>query len=101
MPSNQRIITVSFNWPAWYYDPNVKRVGDLKGLERWMQRADEGGRPLYVNVGRPKIGLKRHPDIAAIIGDERFFEEVAYFPGLLSRGSRQVWRYRTPAERRR
>ncbi len=99
--SNKRIITVSFNWPPWYYDPNVKQVGDLNGLERWMERADAHDRPLYVNVGRPRIGLKRHPDIAAVVTDARLFEHVAYFPGLLSRGSRQVWRYRTQAERRR
>lgn len=91
-PENQRIITVSFYFPPMYYDPLVHRIQAPEQLEYWMNEADRSGSELYINIGRPRLAERRHPELMAL-GREHF-DEVATFEGMLSRGQRRVFRYR-------
>jgi hypothetical protein len=67
-------------------------------LEHWMEVARESDRELFVNIGRPRLAERRHPELMALVHEH--FEEVAAFDGILSRGARAVYRYRRePASR--
>jgi hypothetical protein len=93
-PENARILTATFSFPATYYDPLVQRIGSAKELRRLMRRADAEGLALFVNLGRPGLAARRQRELMALVEDPERFEEVAFLPGILSRGARQVWRYR-------
>jgi hypothetical protein len=97
-PENQDFITTSFYFPPVYYDPLLKRMSEPEHLEQWMRHARESGKHLYVNIGRPRLAERRHPELMALV--EEHFEEVATFDGILSRGRRQVHRYRGGPEPR-
>jgi hypothetical protein len=96
-PRNADIITVSFNMPADYYDAGGWHVREPDQLLYWLHEADRTGHPLFVNLGRPKGARRKHREMMAIV-DERF-DVVAEFEGLLSRGYREVYRYRGAAAR--
>jgi hypothetical protein len=91
-PENQRIITVSFYFAPLYYDPLVHRIGEPEDLEYWMNEARQSGSELFINIGRPRLAERRHPELMALAREH--FEEVETFRGILSRGQRQVLRYR-------
>lgn len=92
VPENERIITVSFYFPPTYYDPRVHRIGQAEQLEYWMNEARQSDRELFINIGRPRLAGRRHPELMALTREH--FDEVAAFDGILSRGQRQVFRYR-------
>lgn len=94
-PANEEVITVSWSFPPRYYDPRIRRV-DAENLLLAMAEADRRGVPLYANIGRPALAKRRNPEIAEIVAEH--FDEVAHLPGILSRGQRQVLRYRGAAD---
>ena len=91
---NAAITTVSFSFPATYYDPLLHRIRSVEQLERFMGEADAEGQALFVNLGRPNLAARRSRELMALVRDPELFEEVAFLPGILSRGARQVFRYR-------
>jgi uncharacterized membrane protein len=93
-PENADIVTATFSFPATYYDPLGERVPSAKRLRRMMREADAAGHTLFVNLGRPGLAARRQKELMALVRDPELFEEVAFLPGILSRGSRQVFRYR-------
>ncbi len=91
-PENQRIITVSFYFPPIYYDPLVHRIREPEHLDYWMNEARRSQSELFINIGRPRLAERRHPELMALAREH--FEEVETFDGILSRGQRRVFRYR-------
>lgn len=91
-PRNAAIITVSFNMPANYYDAGGYHLREPDQLLYWLHESDRTGHPLFVNLGRPKGARRKHREMMAIV-DARF-DRVGQFEGLLSRGYREVYRYR-------
>lgn len=91
-PENDRIITVSFYFPPMYYDPLVRRIAEPHELEYWMREARRSGRELFINVGRPRLAERRHPELMVLAREH--FDDVETFDGILSRGQRHVMRYR-------
>jgi hypothetical protein len=93
-PENADIVTATFSFPATYYDPLGHRVPSAKHLKRLMREADAAGRTLFVNLGRPRLAARRQKELTALVRDPDLFDDVAFLPGILSRGARQVFRYR-------
>lgn len=93
-PENADIVTATFSFPATYYDPLGHRVPSAKHLKRMMREADAAGRTLFVNLGRPGLAARRQKELMALVRNPELFEDVAFLPGILSRGARQVFRYR-------
>ena len=93
-PENAAITTVAFSFPATYYDPRVHQIRSVEQLEAFMREADAEERALFVNLGRPKLAARRSRELMALVRNPELFEDVAFLPGILSRGARQVFRYR-------
>ncbi|MBW2234048.1 MAG: hypothetical protein JRG85_01440 [Deltaproteobacteria bacterium] len=93
-PENVAITTVAFSFPATYYDPRVHQIRSVEQLEAFMREADAEERALFVNLGRPNLAARRSRELMALVRNPELFEDVAFLPGILSRGARQVFRYR-------
>lgn len=93
-PENAHILTVSFSWPPDHYDPLVHKISRPEELEFWMRESDRTGYPLFVNIGQPRLAERKFRKLMAIVENDELFEEIAYLPSVLYRGSRGVWRYR-------
>jgi hypothetical protein len=91
---NRRILTASFERGPAYYDPLHVSVDGTAGLVRLMREADASDRPLYVNLGRPRVAERRFPELSALVRRPEVFEELATFRGVDPRGWRIVYRYR-------
>jgi hypothetical protein len=94
------VSTVSVYRAAAYYDPLAHPVsrGDL--LQLLLDRADERGMPLDVNVGRRDLAAKRQPELAAFVERDERFEIVAALPGWEREDERIARRYRGRGGRR-
>lgn len=97
---NRRVITVSVYRAAAYYDPLAHPVSRVDLLQSLLERADERGVPLYVNMGRRGLAAKRQPELTALVERDDLFETVAVFPGWEPEDERIVRRYRGRGGRR-
>jgi len=91
---NRDIITVSWQLPPVYYDPNVHKISEREQLLALLEEADRTGRQLYVSSGRPWLARRKYPELVKMVEREDLFEPVATFYGFQQPGFIQVYRYR-------
>jgi len=91
---HDRILTASFNAPAFLYDPHLIRLQSVEDMRALMDRAEEEDIPLYLNVGNPWAASFHHPEMYQLMTESDQFEVVARLPGLDPTLDRVVARYR-------
>jgi hypothetical protein len=92
--ANREILTVSWQRTPYYYDPNVRVIGEAEQLIALLDEADRSGRALYVNFGRPNLARGRFPELMELVKRDDLFEPMARFYGFEPRGQMLVYRYR-------
>jgi hypothetical protein len=99
-PENARIVTLSFQRPAYYYDPLFRWLTTRAELEAQLAQADARGDALFVNI-RFGLASKRLPELVRIVEEDPRFERVGVLHGYIHGNERRVYRYRgrgaTPA----
>jgi hypothetical protein len=92
-PENARIVTVSFQRPAYYYDPLFVWLNTPEALEARLAEADAAGQTLFVNI-RYGLASKRLPELVRLVEDGARFERVGVLHGYIQGNERRVYRYR-------
>jgi hypothetical protein len=92
-PENARIVTVSFQRPAYYYDPLFVWLNTPEALEARLAEADAAGHTLYVNI-RYGLATRRLPELVQLVEDRARFETVGVLHGYIHGNERRVYRYR-------
>jgi hypothetical protein len=92
--ANQDILTASFIGPPDPYDANIIVFRSVRELADIIARADEQGKPLFVNFGFLTTAQMRFRPILNLINDPAFFEKVAELQGFDPINDRYVYRYK-------
>ena len=87
-------ITVQFCLTRPGYDPASIEIETRGELDQLIAQARREARPLFVNLGNPKLARDRWPDITSLLNDAGTFENIATLGGLDHAQTRQVWRLR-------
>jgi Dolichyl-phosphate-mannose-protein mannosyltransferase len=92
--ANQDILTASFIGPPDPYDANIIIFRSVRELADIIARADEQGKPLFINFGFLTTAQMRFRPILNLINDPAFFEKVAELQGFDPINDRYVFRYK-------
>ena len=92
--ANQNILTASFIGPPDPYDANIIIFRSVRELAAIIARADEQGKPLFINFGFLTAAQMRFRPILNLINDPAFFEKVAELQGFDPINDRYVYRYK-------
>ena len=92
--ANQDILTASFIGPPDPYDANIIVFRSVRELAEIIARADEQGKPLFINFGFLTTAQMRFRPILNLINDPAFFEKVAELQGFDPINDRYVYRYK-------
>lgn len=92
-PENARIVTVSFQRPAYYYDPLFVWLTTREALEARLAESDARGDALFVNI-RFGLASKRLPELVKMVEEDPRFERIAILHGYVHGNERRVYRYR-------
>jgi Dolichyl-phosphate-mannose-protein mannosyltransferase len=92
--ANRDILTASFIGPPDPYDANIIIFRSVRELAEIIARADEQGKPLFVNFGFLTTAQMRFRPILNLINDPAFFEKVAELQGFDPINDRYVYRYK-------
>jgi hypothetical protein len=92
--ANQDILTASFIGPPDPYDANIIIFRSVRELADIIARADEQGKPLFINFGFLTTAQMRFRPILNLINDPAFFEKVAELQGFDPINDRYVYRYK-------
>jgi hypothetical protein len=92
--ANQDILTASFIGPPDPYDANIIIFRSVRELAAIIARADEQGKPLFINFGFLTAAQMRFRPILNLINDPAFFEKVAELQGFDPINDRYVYRYK-------
>lgn len=92
-PGYDRVITASFNTPAFLYDPHGIRVRTMDELRALMHQSETRGVPLYLNIGNPWAASYHQPEMFKMISESPSFEVVAHLSGYDPTLDRIVARY--------
>jgi 4-amino-4-deoxy-L-arabinose transferase-like glycosyltransferase len=92
--ANQGILTASFIGPPDPYDANIIIFRSVRELAAIIARADEQGKPLFINFGFLTAAQMRFRPILNLINDPAFFEKVAELQGFDPINDRYVYRYK-------
>ena len=92
--ANQDILTASFIGPPDPYDANIIVFRSVRELADIIARADEQGKPLFINFGFLTTAQMRFRPILNLINDPAFFEKVAELQGFDPINDRYVYRYK-------
>ncbi|MFV0415498.1 MAG: hypothetical protein ACK5NG_03945 [Chthoniobacterales bacterium] len=92
-PGYEKVLTASFNTPAWLYDPHMIRIRTLDEFISTLQEADKRGLPLYLNIGNPWAAATLHPQMFTLTMHSPLFEVTAQLPGMDPTLDRIVARY--------
>ena len=95
-PGHDRVITASFNTPAFLYDPHGVVIKTMEDLQTLMRQSEEQGVPLYLNVGNPWAASYHHPEMFKLTTESPSFEVIARLPGYDPTLDRIVARYIPP-----
>lgn len=80
------LITASFSISPYLYDPRAVRLESVTQFVDLIKRAEEGGRPLVVNIGMPWAARDFSPTMWTLINDPALFSQDPRFfgwdPGL-------------------
>ncbi len=93
-PGHGEILSASIVTANHAYDPwnhRLREVGDLWPL---IARAEQTGKPLYVDTAWLERVRSHHPDFVPVLLDRRHFDPVAKLHGLQPQNTRYVFRYR-------
>lgn len=90
---HHRVITASFNTPAFLYDPHGVKLKTMEELQTLMQRSKTTGIPLYLNIGNPWAASFHQPEMYKIMTESNSFEVLAHLPGYDPTLDRIVARY--------
>lgn len=93
---HDRVITASFNTPAFLYDPHGKRIKSMEDLQILMRESAVRNVPLYLNVGNPWAASYHQPEMFKLMTESDSFEVVAHLPGYDPTLDRIVARYIPP-----
>jgi hypothetical protein len=96
-PGHQRVITASFNTPAFLYDPHGVQVKSMEELRALIRESEERGVPLYLNVGNPWAASYHHPEMFKFMTESGSFEVIAQLPGFDPTLDRIVARHKPSA----
>ena len=99
--TNQDILTASFIGPPDPYDANLILFRSVRELAAIIARADEQGKPLFVNFGFLTTAQMRFRSILNLINDPALFEKVAELQGFDPINDRYVYRYKPNSAARR
>jgi hypothetical protein len=99
--TNQDILTASFIGPPDPYDANLILFRSVRELAAIIARADEQGKPLFVNFGFLTTAQMRFRSILNLINDPALFEKVAELQGFDPINDRYVYRYKPSSAARR
>ncbi|MEX1045560.1 MAG: glycosyltransferase family 39 protein [Chthoniobacterales bacterium] len=93
-PGHNRVITASFNTPAFLYDPHGVQAKSMEELRALIRQSKERGVPLYLNVGNPWAASYHHPEMYKLMTESGSFEVIAHLPGFDPTLDRIVARYK-------
>jgi hypothetical protein len=92
--ANQDVLTASFIGPPDPYDANIIVFRSVRELADIIARADQQGKPLFINFGFLTTAQMRFRPILNLINDPAFFEKVAELQGFDPINDRYVYRYK-------
>ena len=87
------VITVGFNKYTRAYDPGFYQARCYEDFLVLLKKADDEGKPLYVNYAMPGFARNVFPEIMEVVDDPTKFEHVATLHGLEPTSSRFVRKY--------
>lgn len=90
----KNIRTASFCIPPYLYDAHMERLDSAGGFIAALQRSDEDGIPLFVNIGMPWAAREYSPQMWTLFNNQDLFEEPVHLRGFEPSLDRLVAKYK-------
>ncbi len=92
-PRQEEIITATFFGRPDPYDPHIKFIVGIKGLEDVVREADSTGKSLFINLGYLPTVEGEHTHKYKFLKKSGYFEDLGLMVGNEPIQSRHVFRY--------
>jgi hypothetical protein len=94
------IRTASFCIPPYLYDAHMERLDSAGGFIAALQRSDQEGIPLFINIGMPWAAREYSPQMWALFNNRDLFEEPVHLRGFEPSLDRLVAKYKAHSAQR-